>query len=134
MKIDKETGGLSDFCCDQMGQGIRAPGEFLSFQAEWKEHSLDLPHPAICIYKRLSGKAADSLTGQSSPAGDELTKISYCPFCGAYITFNEIFGNLEPDIKRVREKHEGTWAKMEGVDYEKDRAEPRGTSLKQERC
>jgi hypothetical protein len=128
MKINKETGELSDFCCKKMAQGTRPPSEFLTFQKQWKGHHPDPPQPAICIFKKGSRSVSDATNDQEVHIGTELAKIDFCPFCGKHIEFLPIpaqFGQLEGKVREVREKHERDWAKREGVEFERDRAAPR---------
>jgi hypothetical protein len=128
MKINKETGELSDFCCKKMAQGTHPPGEYLTFQPQWKDHRSDSPHPAICLFKKGSKLVSDLTTDQAVQIGTELVRIEFCPFCGKLIEFLTIpaqFGKLEGKVREVREKHERDWAKREGVEFERDRAAPR---------
>src|SRR5436309_1929040 len=69
MKINKEIGELSDFCCKKMAQGTRPPGEFLTFQPQWKDHHSDLPHPAICLFKKGSRTFSYVTTDRAVPMG-----------------------------------------------------------------
>lgn len=126
MKINKETGELSDFCCKKMAKGTRPPDELLTFQPQWKDHHSDSPHPAICLFKKGPQSLSESMTDRAK--GTELAEIDFCPFCGKRIEFMPIpaqFGKLEGKVREVREKHERDWAKREGVEFERDRAAPR---------
>jgi len=128
MKINKETGELSDFCCKLMAQGTQESDEFLTFQPQWKDHHSDPPHPAICLFKKGSRSFSHATTNRAVQIGPELAKIDFCPFCGKHIEFLSIpaqFGKLEGKVREVREKHERDWAKREGVEFERDRAAPR---------
>lgn len=128
MKINKETGELSDFCCKKMAQGTQASDDFLTFQPQWKDHHSDPPHPAICLFKKGSRSFSHATTNRALQIGPELAKIDFCPFCGKHIEFLSIpaqFGKLEGKVREVREKHERDWAKREGVEFERDRAAPR---------